>query len=137
MEIRIANINDLPQVESLMSIPEFKDSDGWSPDVEYLKNYLEDNLFLVTSDNDKIIGAIYGEKLKGNGVLLWYIVVDSKNQGEGIGKKLMGTFENLCKDRGFEWINLNSPIENANNIKFYKKCGFNQEKSYIEFYKDI
>ena len=64
MTIRSAKIEDLVQIEKLLSVPEFRFPDGGFPVFDFLKIYLDEDFFLVAEDNDKVVGAILGEQLK-------------------------------------------------------------------------
>lgn len=137
MDFRRANLNDLNIIEKLMRTKEFKNSDGTYPDKNYLSKYLNSDLFIVAVENENILGCIYGERLIGNGVLLWYIVVNQDFRRKGIGSNLLIKFEKICKSIGIKFINLCSPINSKENINFYKKHKYEQEGSYIEFYKEL
>jgi len=65
MLIRSAKIEDLTAVEKLLNVPEFRFPDGEFPALDFLKIYLDEDFFLVAEDDGKLIGAIFGEPLKG------------------------------------------------------------------------
>jgi hypothetical protein len=64
MKIRACKTADLKQCEDLCNSPELLYPDGGHFSVSHLKNLLNDKYFLVAANNDKIIGVIFGEKLK-------------------------------------------------------------------------
>ena len=64
---------------------------------DFIANYINDEYFLVALLDDKIIGAVYGEELKGNGVLLWLLAIDPNFSHQGIGTQLLYSFEQNCR----------------------------------------
>ena len=90
-----------------------------------LNFYLTDELFFVAEINNKIVGLIFGEVLKGAGCLLWMLAVDSIYRKHDIGTKLLTYYETVCKERGIEWIFLCAP-DSAK--RFYQKQNYSMGK---------
>lgn len=135
--IRNAVKEDLLQCEKLGQIEEFKLASGGWLDAKFLENYISPDYFLVAENNNQIIGYLIGEPLKGNGVMLCFLVVKENMRKKGIGKKLLKEFEKRCRENGAEWILLYAPTFNEGTVMFYKKRGYNQGKSFFEFNKKL
>ncbi len=136
MIIRSAKIEDLTQVEKMLSVPEFRFPDGEFPFFDFLKIYLDEDFFLVAEDDGKLIGAIFGEPLKGGLGAVWYFVVDDSCRGKGVGGDLYNEFEKRVKNRGVEWI-LAYVNDNEKAVNFYKKNGYNTGHKFVEMNKEI
>ena len=137
MQIRKAKLKDLPQCVKLLHLPEFVFTNKECLDLEDLEVYLDSGLFFVAEENSKIIGCIFGEKMKGEIAMLWYFTIDKKRRGQGIGQKMISHFENECRKQEIEWILLYSPKENPRSSKFYRKMNYDKGKPYIEFNKEL
>lgn len=135
MKIRPAIHSDMKRVEELFSLPELATPNGDYLSAELLFDYLDEKFFLVAEDSDKIVGALFGERLKNKGIMLWLFAVDSNLQGKGIGNSLLNEFENNMRSEDIEWIMGYAPDKNVQTLKFYKDRGFNMGKTYIEFLK--
>lgn len=135
--IRPATQSDLVRAEYLFNEPELLLASGKPMPVEYLEVYLDDRCFLVAEDKDEVIGVIFGEYLKGGGVFLWYLIVDKKYRGRGVGTQLLLQFEQKAKANGRAWMILYAPLHNEKTKHFYKKHHFTQGKDHAEFTKEI
>lgn len=131
MVIRPSEKKDLLVCEKLLHLPDFRFADGKYPDVEFLEKYLDDDYFLVVEIDEKIIGCIFGEPIKANGVFIWYFVVEEKHRNKGIGTKLFSEFEKRSRKNGIKWFNLYAN-SNKKTINFYSKNGLYIGKPYIE-----
>ena len=118
MKIRAAQKSDLKQCEKIFHIPELRESNGEYLNAKFFSYYLDKKYFLVAEKNKTIIGAIFGEPLKGNGVILWSFAVKEKYRGKGIGKALLAKFEHNAKQDGRRWISIYS-ANNEKTLKFY------------------
>ncbi len=135
MNIRPATQSDMKRVEEIFSLPELATPTGDYLSAELLSDYLDEKFFLVAEDSDKVIGALFGERLKNKGIMLWLFAVDSNLQGKGIGNSLLNEFENNMRSEDIEWIMGYAPDKNVQTLKFYKDRGFNIGKTYVEFLK--
>ena len=135
MKIRPAIHSDKKRVEELFSLPELATPNGDYLSAELLFDYLDEKFFLVAEDSDKIVGALFGERLRNKGIMLWLFAVDSKLQGKGIGNSLLNEFENNMRSEDIEWIMGYAPDKNVQTLQFYKNRGFNIGKTYVEFLK--
>lgn len=140
IKIRPANKKDLPMCEKLYALPELACAacaDGHNFSAKEMEDYIDDDFFLVAEDNNQVIGSIFGEKLKANGVMLWLFAVDKKYKGTGVGTNLLSAFEDSCKKHNVTWIILHTLAKNKETKLFYKNRGFNLGETYIEGVKKI
>lgn len=136
MEIRKVKISDFEECIKLLQDENLEGINGEYFKLEWLYDYLEDGLFLVAEEDDKIIGVAFGEYLKTDGVMLWMITVEKNHRNKGIGKLLLKEFENMCIERKRTWIILYA-TDDENTIKFYKKNNYGFGKKCIEAKKNF
>jgi len=137
MIIRSANKRDLEDCEKLLRIEEFKWPEGNYPYKKYLERYIDKKYFLVAEEKRKVIGCIFGERLKGNLAILWYFAVDKNYRARGIGTKLLREFEKNCKRDGERWIILYTYFLSKKSLEFYKKRKYHLGNKFIEIEKGI
>ncbi len=121
MIIRPCKKKDLSYCYDLCNIPELFYVNGGNFTIYHLKQHLSKKYFLVAEKNSKIIGLIFGEKLKAGGSLVWAIVVHKDFRGKKIGTKLLNAFEENAKKDDCHWIILFSTTKNKKALNFYKK----------------
>lgn len=136
MNIKPCKTIDLKQCEDLCNSPELFYPNGGHFTVGHLKHLLNKNYFLIAEEDKKVIGLIFGEKLKAAGSIVWVIVVDKKFRGQGIGKKLLKEFEKNAKQDGCSWTVLYAATNNKKTLDFYKKQKYDIGEKYIECAKD-
>lgn len=137
MKIRPATKNDLNQCEKLVRTPILSYKKGHYIDKNFMTNYLDPNLFLVAEEKNQIIGLIIGERLKGNGVMILYLVVSKMFQLKGYGTKILEEFEKRCKKTGINWAVLYGPAEKTEVLNFYKKRKYIKGHKLFEFVKEF
>lgn len=138
MNIRPATTKDLGQLETLFSLPELALPTKKYMSAELLSHYLDNNFFLVAEESDTIIGAIFGEKLKYDGMMLWDFAVSNDYQRKGVGKALLVQFEENTRNAGITWIIGYVPKNNPESIRFYQNKKYNiGETPYLEFLKSL
>lgn len=131
MNLRKAVKEDLPKCVEFLNCKEFEFTEGGYPNEEFIKEYLNEGLYIYT-DCNVIIGLILGEKLKNNGFLLHCISIKNKNQG--IGSIFLRDFEIEIKKFGIEWIILTA---NMTALSFYRKNNYILGKSLVECFKEL
>lgn len=136
MKIRPCEKKDLKQCEDLCNIPELLYPNGGHFSVSHLNKLLDDKYFLVAEEKDKIIGLIFGEKLKAGGFIVWVIVVGKEFRGKKIGKRLLREFEKNAKKDGCHWTVLYAATKNKKTLEFYKKHKYDIDQKCIECAKD-
>lgn len=103
----------------------------------FLRDYLNENFFLVAENDRGIIGCIFGEMIQGNGAIVWVIAVSQKHKGSGTGSSLIKSFERNCKKLGIQWIILYAPQKKNKTCEFYQKHQFHKGITCIEFVKIV
>lgn len=141
--IRKATIEDLKYIQELNN-DLFKlekanyDStliDNW-PLSKYGENYFTDlinnHYVIVAILNNEIVGYLAGSiSEKGSYEEVQYVelnnmFINENIRGYGIGKKLIDSFKNYCKDNNIDNIKVTASYKNKDAINFYKKCGFSE-----------
>ena len=141
--IRKATIEDLKHIQELNN-DLFKlekanyDStliDNW-PLSKYGENYFTDlinnHYVIVAILNNEIVGYLAGSiSEKGSYEEIQYgelnnMFINENIRGYGIGKKLIDSFKNYCKNNNIDNIKVTASFKNKDAINFYKKCGFNE-----------
>lgn len=94
---------------------DFVPADFWKSRIEDMRSlYLPSSENYVFEDNSKVLGflSLYENSLAA-------IFVNPKNQGKGIGQKLIKYAKDVRKE-----LNLAVYAKNLTTIQFYLKCGF-------------
>ena len=136
INIRPCKKNDLKQCEDIFNLPELSDTTGDKLSAKYLENFLDEKYFLVAEEG-QILGAIYGEPIKTEGIILWSVAVLDSYRGKGIGHGLLEAFEKNAVADNKKWIILHAPAEKEVTINFYKKHNYVMGKNFTEFAKDL
>lgn len=137
MKFRPCKKADLIQCEKLFDLPELVAANGTGVTVPYLVKFLSEKYFLVAEEKGKIVGAIYGEKLKAGGTMMWALAVDGDFRGEGVGTKLMKMFEKNTREDKRKWIVLHASTKTERTVNFYRKFGYDVGNRYVECAKDL
>ena len=143
--IRPVKQEDLDSCEKLVSQPETIAFNGEFVTKDWLSVLSDDKLSFVLIDEeqiydeDKIIGCIFGEKLKMNGCLLWLIAIVPEYKNRGYGSMLLKHLERVCiEEHSIEWMILYSTTNSEMNHHFYTKHGFvNKSGTFYEFGKEL
>lgn len=109
------------------------DDRRWSPELEAL--YAED--FAALDDQrDLLVARNEGRAIVGIAVVAWEetprrrfavledMAVDPAFRSLGIGQRLIAAIENHVRDRGIEWLFLESGIRNEGAHGFFERAGF-------------
>lgn len=98
-----------------------------------------DHILFVAKDNQKIVSFCHGyirtlvEVPKA--VEIGGLVVDSKYQGQGIGKKLLHSLEDWALSQKITVISLRSNITRTKTHQFYEHLGYIKTKQQFRFKK--
>ena len=134
VKIRHATLKDCKKCAELSKIVELKPIIGGYISERYFKLFVDKyKMFFVAEENNKIVGYILGEPMKGNIAHLGLLSVDNKHRGRGIGEKLIEAFRKKSSEHGLSYIWLNAPRSNKKTLEFYRKCGFKEGKEQIAF----
>jgi len=137
MKYRSCTTADITQCVKLFDLPELVTANGVGVNAPYLVKFINEKYFLVAEDKGKIVGALYGEKLKAGGTMMWALAVDSNYQGKGIGTKLMKMFEKNARLDKRKWIVLHASTKTERTVNFYRKLGYDIGNKYVECAKDL
>jgi len=149
MKIRPAEAKDRDRIqEILVATARFSDEEiGWAMDLvdqaleqgqqsEYVVHILEEP---ASGPNRMIQGYVcYGPTPKTEGVYdLYWIAVDPKRQGQGIGQLLLRFVENEVRRlRGrMLLIETRSRMSYAPTIRFYQRSGYEEITRIKDFYR--
>ncbi|MFC1720942.1 GNAT family N-acetyltransferase [Patescibacteria group bacterium] len=135
MQIRSATKSDMKDVEKIFKLPELSTATGEYLSAETLSKYMDEKYFLVAEDEGNIIGAMFGERLKNDGAMLWEFAVEESARGKGIGSALLDVFEKNMISESRRWVILYAPVKNPKTINFYEKHKYSKGKLHVEFLK--
>lgn len=135
--IRKAKMSDIPIVMQLLEQTDLLTNGALYNTPDYFKVSVKHGIFFIADRPGKgIVGLIHGEKLMGEGAVIWYFTVDKKHRGKGIGKMLLARFEHYCQAKKIQWIFGSSDIDRK-TMAFYKKNDYSLSGKYIEFTKNL
>jgi len=83
---------------------------------------LQDGLqpLVYAQKDDKIVSAVLGRAENQKSLVIGFVACDVDYRRQGITKRLLKYFEDIAKEKGFQYITLGSE-EDA----FYESCGYN------------
>ena len=87
------------------------------------------HLGCVESLDDKLVGGLVLAPVNDEEVRMMQVAVDTRYQGEGIGRELVRYAEKRAKDSGFSRIVMYAMLSVVN---FYEKIGYTQEGDIFE-----
>jgi len=87
---------------------------------------VDDGLFWVALDGDKVVGSIMAG-YDGHRGWLYSLAVSPEHRGRGLGARLVKTAEQALSDRGCVKINLQIIESNAPVKAFYETLGYSVE----------
>lgn len=97
--------------------------------IKFMVDYFSPETVIELAQKRYMLIALNNTKIVGTGSLagdtIYTVFVDPKEQGKGIGKKIMGKLEKLAKERQIRFLKVPSSIT---ALKFYLKLGFKKEK---------
>ncbi len=105
MNIRPATKYDIKSIQEIHKIVgpvNLGDSPEWE-EYEVLE-IMKDQLVFVATDNNNIVGFIFGTKLRPFGAMVWNAGVLPAYRSRLVGPKLIKYFEDSAKAQGIEWL---------------------------------
>lgn len=90
-------------------------------------NYL--HIGCIETLDDKLVGGLILTPINDKEIRLMQVAVDTKYQGEGIGRNLVKYAEKRAKEAGYSVIVMHAMLSVVN---FYEKLGFIQEGDLFE-----
>ena len=103
------------------------DSRGTLDDMEDIqKNYFENGgAFLVTTENDQIIGTGAIRKLDDDMCELKRLWLLTEYHGRGLGYRMMQELLTIARERGYKRMRLETDaVAQRRAVEFYKRIGF-------------
>ena len=103
------------------------DSRGTLDDMEDIqKNYFENGgVFLVTTENDQIIGTGAIRKLDDDMCELKRLWLLTEYHGRGLGYRMMQELLTIARERGYKRMRLETDaVAQRRAVEFYKRIGF-------------
>jgi len=79
---------------------------------------------IIYKNVDKIKGFISYKITSIETIVIGLIAVDSFEQGQGIGKSLIQSVENVANVYNIKKIMVSTQLENEKAVKFYNSCGY-------------
>lgn len=135
IKIRKAKISDLKRIADIFRVEYSKSpyNGKWnkSNSLDAIKDHFKKYEIYVLELDKVILGFIIIEKFTSFGEKACFInelVIDSKYQSKGLGKKFILFLEDYCKKREIKKIKL-STNRKAGAFKFYKKLGYKETPS--------
>lgn len=83
----------------------------------------------LESLDDKLVGGLILIPVNDEEIRMMQVAVDTKHQGEGIGRKLVGYAEQRARDAGYSKIIMHAMLS---VVAFYEKLGYHQEGDIFE-----
>lgn len=87
---------------------------------------MQPELFLVAIEEDVIIGTAMGG-YDGHRGSLYYLAVDSRCRGRGVGRRLVEEVSRRLQEVGCPKLNISVRSSNREVISFYEKLGFAED----------
>jgi len=81
----------------------------------------KDHIFVGAFRGKNLIGTVSLAPQENGSLMLRQFAVDTKLQGQGIGRKLIDTAHEAARERGFRHIELHA---RQNVVGFYEKAGY-------------
>ncbi len=141
MKIRIANLKDFPEIQTLFQalfelFPN-KQKEEWPHTQEglhYLSNAIHSEYVFVAELNDQIVGYLMWAIRQGPSFQtfkhyaeLQNMYVSEPHRKKGIGKKLCEMFFDACKEEHLDTIMVESAVL-PETVRFYESRGFIEER---------
>jgi len=133
MSIRIATVNDAPQIKILLDQLGYPTVDG---DLENKINLLlhhPDHELIVFNNVSAVMSIHFIPQLAlaGDFALISYFAVDETVRSTGIGKKMEEYCVKLATDRGCERIQVKCNIRRTDAHRFYERQGYQEARKYF------
>lgn len=90
-------------------------------------NYL--HIGCIETLDDKLIGGLILTPINDKEIRLMQVAIDSKHQGEGIGRELVKYAEKRAKETGYAKIVMHAMLS---VVSFYERLGYYQEGDVFE-----
>ena len=126
MNVRLATMADIEQmipiINAAFSVEDF--IDGTRTDPERLPPMFDTGDFLVMEENGKIIATVYVEIRDEQRGYFGMLSVDPKQQGRGLGKKMVEAAEDFCREKGCDVMDILVVNLRTELPPIYRKLGY-------------
>jgi len=126
--IRIASRADMPAMISMVNTAFVVEDfiEGTRTDELRMSALMKKREFLVAQDGTaNFVGSVYVE-ISGERGYLGMLAVDPKQQGSGVGRRLVQAAEDYCRERGCSYMSLNILSLRTPVLSFYRKLGYSE-----------
>ncbi len=126
IHIRVATMDDrtamMPAINQAFAIEKFLE--GTRTDEVRLAEMMEDGKFLIAHHaSGRIVASVYVE-IKGQRGYLGMLAVDPAEQGQGLGRLMVGAVEDYCRNKGCSGVDLVVISLRTDLPPFYRKLGY-------------
>lgn len=98
---------------------------------QLIKNKLKEKEIMIAKDQDnKVIGWLRYNYFWDNTPFMNMLYLNEKYRNKGIGKELVGFWENEMKSKGYELV-MTSTLSNEQAQHFYRKLGYKDSGSLL------
>lgn len=142
--IRKMLVEDAPEVYDI-----FTRSLGYDCELDVVRSRIAQlsddphHICLVFADDssNKVIAFLHAERYdtlhNHGGYNVITLAVVPEEQGRGVGRRLLGAFEEMVASEGGSYIKLNSRVERTEAHGFYEHIGYTHKKTQKYFYKKL
>ena len=107
---------------------------------EYYQNKIDDSVIFVATKENEIVAYLFGYIVDSpvyinKKAILDALYVEETHRQKGIAKKMITIFEEWCKKKNIDIIELTVCSQNNNSYNLYKRNGFDIIKHIM--YKEI
>lgn len=106
---------------------------------EYVEKVIKFGEIVAFQEENILKGLAIGyiENLKDNSAYISVVGVKKEFRGNGIGKKVVQKFIEICKEKNIKSVNLYTHKSNETAIKMYKALGFSEDLGNKERAQDV
>jgi ribosomal protein S18 acetylase RimI-like enzyme len=143
MEIRKAKKQDLKEIAKIFwvesSKPPYNKKRTLERVIKIIQSDFKSSGIYVTILDKKIVGFTIVQRDSGMKTKLWIneLWVLKEFQGKGIGRELMKKIEEIYKKKGIKLLELVADTERGGALKFYKKIGYDIDRSLVFMNKKV
>jgi ribosomal-protein-alanine N-acetyltransferase len=133
VKIRLMDVADVAQC---LAIADASSLSFWSRDGYLSELDRTDSIALVALSEPVVLGFIVGRVVADTEAEVYNIGVRVNSRKQGIGRKLLDSFANNCRNHNIHSIWLEVRESNSTAIWFYEAAGFTQVSVRKGFYSD-
>ena len=104
------------------------------PSIENIKKYMDDSFIFVAIYDELVVGAVLILRIDESTMEIMNVAVNEDYQGVGIGKKLIQTAIDCCRDLDAQRIEVGTGNSSLMQLGFYQKCGFRMHEIWEDYF---